>query len=180
MKGIRASRGFSSVLTSILMCGVVISIGISIWGFTHGAATVMRSDYYDEVMESVYKIKERFTIENIGVNISAAPSIDVWVLNYGTSDINITKIRITGGGNSTYYYPPDNNDEAAPNGDIISAGDFKLFNTTQTKVVPIKGLSLTICVEREGEQSVWHDTDPVGGRRGGSPRYWASCSWSGY
>ncbi len=137
------------------MCGVVISIGISIWGFTHSAATVMRSDYYDEVMESVYKIKERFAVENIVVNISAAPSIDVWVLNYGTSDINITKIRITGGGNSTYYYPPDNNDEAAPNGDIISAGDFKLFNTTQTKVVPIKGLSLTICVESVRENKAY-------------------------
>ena len=147
MKGIRASRGFSSVLTSILMCAVVLSIGISVWGFTHGAATVMRSDYYDEVMESVYKIKERFAIENIGINISATPSIDIWVLNYGTSDINITKIKITGGSNSTYYYPPDNDDEVTPNGVIISAGDFVLFNTTQSEVFPKKGISLTICVE---------------------------------
>jgi len=155
MKGIRASRGFSSVLTSILMCGVVISIGISIWGFTHSAATLMRSDYYDEVMESVYKIKERFAVENIGVNISATPSIDVWVLNYGTSDINITKIRITSGGNSTYYYPPDNDDKTAPNGVIISAGDFMQFNTTQSEVIPKKGLSITICAESVRENKAY-------------------------
>lgn len=155
MKGIRASRGFSSVLTSVLMVAVVITIGISVWGYAHSAATVMRSDYYDEVIESVYKIKERFAVENIVVNISTTPSIDVWVLNYGTSDINITKIRITGGSNSTYYYPPDNDDEAAPNGVIISVGDFMYFNTTQTEVIPKKGLSLTICVESVRENKAY-------------------------
>ena len=50
MNGAHARRGFSSVLTSVIMVGVVLSIGISIWGVTHSAATVMRSDYYDDVM----------------------------------------------------------------------------------------------------------------------------------
>jgi len=148
-------NGLSSVLTSIIMVAVVLSIGISVWGVTHSAATVMRSDYYDGVMKSVYKINERFAVENIGVNISSAPSIDVWVVNYGSCEINITKIRITGGGNSTYYYPPDDNDESSPNGVIISAGDFELFNTTQSEVVPIKGLSLTICVESVRENKAY-------------------------
>ena len=155
MKGIRTRRGFSSVLTSVIMVAVVLSIGISVWGVAHSAATVMKNDYFDDVMESVYKIKERFRIENIGVNISAIPSIDVWVVNYGDGDINITKIRITGGGNSTFYYPPDNDDEVAPNGVIISTGDFIQFNTTQSEVIPKKGLSLTICVESVRENKAY-------------------------
>ena len=151
----RVGKGLSSVLTSIIMVAVVLSIGISVWGVAHSAATVMRSDYYDDVMESVYKIKERFAIENIGINISSAPSIDIWVVNYGSCDVNITKIRITGGGNSTYCYPPDDDDEASPNGVVLSAGDFVLFNTTQTVVFPYKGINLTICVESSKENKVY-------------------------
>ena len=147
MKGIRASRGFSSVLTSILMVGVVISIGISIWGFTHSAATVMRSDYYDEVMESVYKIKERFRIENIGVNITSAPSLQVWVVNYGACDINITRIRLSSGGNSTNYYPS--------NGALLSPHDFMRFDIVQSEVSIIKGLSLTVMVVSERENKAY-------------------------
>jgi len=157
MKGIRASRGFSSVLTSILMVGVVITIGISIWGFTHSAATVMRSDYYDKVIESVYKIKERFRIENIGVNITSANSLNVWVVNYGECDVNITRFKISGGGNETYYYPPDDILGTPPEGVTLSSGEFKRFDIIQDEVSLLKGHNISVRVESEKENKAYDE-----------------------
>ncbi len=144
-------RGMSSVLTTILMCAVVISIGVSVWGFASSAATVMRTDYFDEVMESVYKIKERFRIENIAVNVTAAPSIQVWVLNYGETEVNITMIKISGGGNESYYYPSDN--ETA-----LSPGEFRRFNVPQDTVEFRKGINIAVRVESSRENKAYENT----------------------
>ena len=144
-------RGMSSVLTTILMCAVVISIGVSVWGFASSAATVMRADYFDEVMESVYKIKERFRIENIAVNVTAAPSIQVWVLNYGETEVNITMIKISGGGNESYYYPSDN--ETA-----LSPGEFRRFNVPQDTVKFWKGINIAVRVESSRENKAYENT----------------------
>ena len=144
-------RGMTSVLTMILMCAVVISIGVSVWGFASSAATIMRSDYFDEVMESVYTIKERFRIENIGVNISVAGSIEVWVLNYGETEVNITTIKVSGGGNESYYYPSDNEMELSP-------GEFRRFNVPQDKVKFWKGINITVMVESSRENKAYENT----------------------
>ena len=149
-------RGMSSVLTTVLMCAVVISIGVSVWGFAGSAATVMRTDYFDEVMESVYKIKERFRIENIAVNMTAAPSIQVWVLNYGQYEVNITMIKVSGGGNESYYYPPYNN--ASSNGVILSPGDFRRFNVPQDTVKFWKGINIAVRVESSRENKAYETT----------------------
>ena len=145
----RMRKGLSSVLTSILMVAVVISIGISVWGLTHSAATVMRSDYYDDVMESVYKIKERFRIENIGVNITSANSLNIWVFNYGECDVNITNFKITGVGNETYYYPP--------NGTLLSSGEFHRFDIVQEEVPLSKGHKISVRVESEMENKAYDE-----------------------
>jgi len=163
MNGAHARRGFSSVLTSVIMVAVVITIGISVWGVAHSAATVMRNDYYDEVIESVYKIKERFRIENIAVNMTAAPSIQVWVLNYGETEVNITRIKISGGGNVSYYYPPDNNQNLAPNGEIIAPGEFWRFDiaedTIEEDAVEFrKGITISVRVESERENKAYETT----------------------
>ena len=150
-------RGMSSVLTAVLMTAVVISIGMSVWGFAGSAATVMRTDYFDEVMESVYKIKERFRIENIAVNIVAAPSIQVWVLNYGDHEVNITMIKISGGGNESYWYPPDNDMDIAPNGVVLSPGEFGRFNILQGTVEFSKGLNIAVRVESSRENKAYEN-----------------------
>ena len=144
-------RGMTSVLTTILMVAVVISIGVSVWGFANSAATVMRSDYFDEVMESVYKIKERFRIENIGVNISVAGSIEVWVLNYGETEVNITRIKVSGGGNEMYYYPPDDETELSP-------GEFRRFNVLQGAVEFRKGINIAVMVKSSTENKAYENT----------------------
>ena len=143
-------RGMSSVLTTVLMCAVVISIGVSVWGFAGSAATLMRTDYFDEVMDSVYKIKERFRIENIAVNISAAPSIQVWVLNYGDYEVNITRIKVSGGGNESYYYPPDNRT-------MLSPGEFRSFNVPQDAVEFRKGINIAVRVESLRENRAYEN-----------------------
>ncbi len=144
-------RGMTSVLTTIMMVAVVISIGVSVWGFANSAATVMRSDYFDEVMESVYKIKERFRIENIAVNTTAAPSVQVWVFNYGETEVNITLIKISGGGNESYYYPSSN--ETA-----LSPGEFRMFNVPQDTVEFRKGINIAVMVKSSRENKAYENT----------------------
>jgi flagellin-like protein len=157
MNGAHARRGLSSVLTSVLMVAVVITIGISVWGYTHSAATVMRSDYYDDVIESVYKIKERFRIENIGVNVTSANTLNVWVVNYGEGEVNITKFKISGGGNETYYYPPDNDLESLPNGEILASGEFRRFDIVQSEIPLLKGHNISVRVESEKENKAYDE-----------------------
>ena len=157
MNGAHARRGFSSVLTSVIMVAVVITIGISVWGVAHSAATVMRNDYYDEVIESVYKIKERFRIENIAVNMTAAPSIQVWVLNYGETEVNLTRIKISGGANESYYHPPDNDTAIAPNGVVLSPGEFGMFNVPQGTVEFRKGINIAVRVESSRENRAYEN-----------------------
>jgi hypothetical protein len=130
------------------MCAVVISIGVSIWGFAGSAATVMRSDYFDEVMDSVYKIKERFRIENLGVNITSANSLDVWVYNYGEYEVNITSIKVSGGGNESYYYPPDN-------GVALSPGEFHKFIVPEDDVEFRKGINIAVRVDSSRENKMY-------------------------
>jgi hypothetical protein len=143
-------RGISSVLSSVLMAAVVISIGVGVWGFADSAATLMKTDYFDEVMDSVYKIKERFRIENIAVNISAAPSIQVWVFNYGDYKVNITVIKVSGGGNESYYYPSENVT-------MLSPGEFRRFNVPQDTVEFRKGLNIAVRVESFRENRVYEN-----------------------
>ncbi len=144
-------RGMTSVLTTIMMVAVVISIGVSVWGFASSASAVMRTDYFDEVMESVYKIKERFRIENIAVNVTDAPSIQVWVLNYGETEVNITRIKVSGGGNESYYYPLDN--ETA-----LSPGEFRRFDIEEGTVKFWKGIVISVRVESERENKAYETT----------------------
>jgi flagellin-like protein len=149
MNGAHARRGFSSVLTSVIMVGVVLSIGISVWGVAHSAATVMRSDYYDGVIESVYKVKERFRIENIGVNVTSANTLTVWVVNYGECEVNITRFKISGDGNETYYFPP--------NGALLSSGEFQRFDFVPSEVSLLKGHNISVRVESEKENKAYDE-----------------------
>ena len=157
MNGAHARRGFSSVLTSVIMVAVVLSIGISVWGVTHSAATVMRNDYYDDVMESVYKVKERFRIENIGVNVTSANTLNVWVVNYGECEVNITRFKISGDGNETYYYPPDDNLTSPPNGVLLSSGEFRRFDIVQSEISLLKGHNISVRVESEKENKAYDE-----------------------
>ena len=99
---IRDKRGLTPVISSIILCAAVLVIGAGVWSVTYSASSIMQSHYYEEVMESVDKIKERFYIENIGFD-NTSKMLKIWVYNYGKIDINVTLIRIRGGGNVSNY-----------------------------------------------------------------------------
>jgi hypothetical protein len=112
---------------------MVLVIGATVWGVATGASTVIQNNYYEEVMESVEKIKERFVIENIGVD-SALTELRIWVFNYGPIDLTINLIRVTGG----------NNISSQSDSISVSAGEFKLITLEPTEISLMRGLSVTV------------------------------------
>ena len=92
-------RGITPVISSLLMVAVVIVVGMSIWGVAYSATSIMQKDYFEEVMESIYKIKERFCIESVGYDESGQPTLKIWIFNYGSTDVNLTLVSLSGGGN---------------------------------------------------------------------------------
>jgi hypothetical protein len=128
------------------MCAVVISIGISVWGYTHSATSMISSDYFEDVRESVYKIKERFYIESVGVNMSSTPSLRIWIVNYGSVTVNITRILISGSGESYSHCPSD--------GSVV-AGGTAVFDVNPSPVPLGKNTSVSIKVESSRENRAY-------------------------
>ena len=84
-------------------------------------------------MESVEKIKERFIIENTGVD-NASNTLNIWIYNYGPIDLTIDLIRVTGGNNISLHYDSIS----------VSADEFKLITLEPTQISLMRGLSVTI------------------------------------
>ena len=92
-------RAIAPVISSIILCTMVLVLGSSVWSVTRSATVIMQNNYREEVMQSVDTIKERFYIENIALD----GYTKFWVFNYGKSDVTIKQIYVTGGGNSARY-----------------------------------------------------------------------------
>lgn len=112
---------------------MVLVIGATVWGVATGASTVIQNNYYEEVMESVEKVKERFVIENLGVD-DALTELRIWVFNYGPIDLTIDLIRVTGGNNISSH-----SDSIS-----ISAGEIELITLEPTQISLLRGLSVTV------------------------------------
>jgi hypothetical protein len=112
---------------------MVLVIGATVWGVATGASTVIQNNYYEEVMESVEKVKERFVIEKLGVD-DALTELRIWVFNYGPIDLTIDLIRVTGGNNISSH-----SDSIS-----ISAGEIELITLEPTQISLLRGLSVTV------------------------------------
>ena len=145
--GTRSRRGLTPVVSSIIMCAVVLVIGVSVWGVASSSSSIMQTDYFEEVMESVEKIKERFCVENVGYN-DTTKTLKIWVVNYGEIDVNVTVIRIEVGGNFSYYHPPDGLSKSPPNGVLIPSGGLGYFNADPSGL-SLVGKSVSIRVDSE-------------------------------
>ena len=133
----RNKRGITPVVSSIILCAVVIVIGASVWGVASSASSIMQTDYFDEVMESVYKIKERFCVENIGFDNTSQPTLKIWVVNYGKIDITVDWIRVSGGGNvSSYEFNT-----------MMPAGEMIRLDVTESEVKFASGFSISVEVK---------------------------------
>ena len=138
MEGLaRDVRGLSPVVSSIILCAAVLVIGASIWSVTYSASNIMQSDYYEEVMESVEKIKERFCIENIEFENASQPKLKIWIFNYGKINITVELIRVKGGGNVSSQMV----------GIPIPAGEIVRVDVAPTKISLASGLSISIEVK---------------------------------
>ncbi len=91
---LKSRRGDSSIITTLLLTSVVIAIGIVLMSFFSGTNTIRQNDYFDQTLESVHNIQERFCVENIGVTPSNS-SVRIWIYNYGNRNITVDRVRIT-------------------------------------------------------------------------------------
>jgi hypothetical protein len=115
------------------MAAMVLVIGASVWSFATSASSIISTNYYEEVMESVEKVKERFAIENTGVD-SDSNTLRIWLYNYGPIDLTIDLIRVTGGNNIS------SQSVSIP----VSAGEIKQITVEPTEISLMRGLSVTI------------------------------------
>lgn len=129
----RGRRGLSPIVSSVILTAMVLVIGASVWGVTSGASSVIQNNYYEEVVESVDKIKERFCIENMGLD-KASNKLMVWILNYGTIDVTVDMIRVIGGSNVSTQFVSI----------VIPVGEFVRVDVTPNELSLIDGLSISV------------------------------------
>jgi hypothetical protein len=80
-------RALSPVIATVILAGVVLTIGGAIWSYSLGAATVTAEAYVSDTMALLYEMQERFDVEHITYD-STADVLKVWVYNYG--EVNVT------------------------------------------------------------------------------------------
>lgn len=124
-------KGLSPVVATVILCGVVLTIGISAWSLTYSITSGLESNYYEEVKEMVDAIKVRFTVEHIAYN-GTLNKLYVWVYNYGEVDIEVIQVLVRGdvqGTNSTTI--------------TITKGQMKRINVPLT-AIPGNEIAITV------------------------------------
>lgn len=107
MKRKSSKRGISEVISSIIMCSLVLTIGASVWSVTQSAAFTTGNTYFNTVSNSISTIEERFCVENIILTNTSKTlynKLEIWVFNYGSVNVTITQILVKGGGNVSSSY----------------------------------------------------------------------------
>ena len=86
MRFMRRRRGLSPVISTIILSGVVIAVGGSIWSYASGASTIIANDYINGTLDLMNELVERFVVEH-ATNTSDGSNMSIWVYNYGDVDI---------------------------------------------------------------------------------------------
>ncbi|TFH12956.1 hypothetical protein E4H04_12870 [Candidatus Bathyarchaeota archaeon] len=84
----RKRAALSEVISTVILAGVVLSIGGGIWSYSLGAASSIANDYADETIEMVNTIQERFVVEHSKFD-SDTKILSIWVYNYGDVAIKL-------------------------------------------------------------------------------------------
>jgi len=77
----------SPVIATVILAGVVLTIGGAIWSYSLGAATVTADAYVSDTLGLLYELQERFDVEHVFYD-STVNVLNVWVYNYG--EVNVT------------------------------------------------------------------------------------------
>ena len=81
-------KALTPVVASIILCGVVLTIGISVWSFTYSVTRSLEEDYYEGVKRQIDAVSERFIVEHVSYD-NETNVLNVWVFNYGKVDIQV-------------------------------------------------------------------------------------------
>ena len=92
---VKDRRGLTPVVATVVLCGVVLTLGISVWSLAFSITSGLQSDYREEVEGMMDAIKKRFTVEHVAYN-GTINMLHVWVYNYGEVDINIIQVCVRG------------------------------------------------------------------------------------
>lgn len=77
----------------MILTTAVLVIGGSIWFFAHNASTITADRYVDGIIDIMYEISERFTVELVGYD---GVNLRVWVYNYGEVDAEVDIYAVSG------------------------------------------------------------------------------------
>jgi len=88
MRLLRNRKGLSPVVATIILCGAVLTIGISTWSLAYTITSGLKSDYYESVKEQMDTISERFFVEHVYYS-STSGKLEVWVYNFAEVDIQV-------------------------------------------------------------------------------------------
>ena len=85
--------GLSPVIATVILAGVVMTIGGAIWSYSLGAASVTADVYVNDTLDMLCEMQERFDVEHVYYN-ALTDELQVWIHNYGevevTADIYVT------------------------------------------------------------------------------------------
>ena len=81
-------KALTPVVATIILCGVVLTVGISVWSFTYSITRSLEEDYYEGVQRQINAISERFIVEHVSYD-NESGVLNVWIFNYGRVDIQV-------------------------------------------------------------------------------------------
>jgi len=81
-------KALTPVVATIILCGVVLTVGISVWSFTYSITKSLEDDYYEGVKRQIDAVSERFIIEHMSYD-NESSVLNVWIFNYGRVDIQV-------------------------------------------------------------------------------------------
>lgn len=93
-------KGLTPVVASVILCGVVLAVSVSVWSFTYTVSSGLQESYYKGIKEQIDAVSERFTVEHIAYHDG---ELRVWIYNYGDVSIKVD-VYVRGdveGGNAT-------------------------------------------------------------------------------
>ena len=148
MKLFTDRKGFTPVVATVILCGVVLTIGISVWSFTYNISSVLGDDYYEGVQKRIDVICERFTIEHISYD-SGINKLYVWIFNYGNAGIDIMygnlNINV-----DVYVFKDGERIGSNTASTLISCGGFiRIFVSLSTSLSPGNELVVEVISRRE-------------------------------
>jgi len=80
-------RALSPVIATVILAGVILTIGGAIWSYSLGAASITADVYISDTLRLLYEMQERFAVEHVFYD-ATDDMLYVWVYNYG--EVNVT------------------------------------------------------------------------------------------